>query len=463
MTGIKEALKFFSTDESEKQIIANEIVFENIRRVFYLSIIAVPVSLIHILLFGFSLKTSAGTEYTWHLGIFLSHLVIVGVLSIIGFLIYFYSIRTKQKSTVAKISVHIVIFLLLFGGSVITTIDQLVTSAINPYIVTCLITSIVLLVRPLYAVFYYLASYLVYYFLIGLTQLNPDILISNHVNGITITGIGLCLSFVFWRMNMVRIKQNIVIKQQQQKLIRQYDELKYYSDELKESNAAKDKLFSVVAHDLKTPFNSTLGLTKILAEDIEVLSPPELKQLMRTLYRESMLSYELLNNLLDWSRSQLKRLNPQPRNIDLQKAVSEIAFEVENLSRAKEITLVVECPEKLMVFADPPMVHSILKNLVTNAIKFTPAGGKITIGASVKNNFAEVCVSDKGVGIAKEQLEQLFNKVNTATTFGTDNEKGTGLGLQICKEFVELNGGQIHVTSEIGKGSSFCFTLPLEK
>lgn len=453
MTGIKEALKFFSTDESEKQIIANKIVFENIRRVFYLSIIAVPVSLVHILLFGFSLKTSAGTEHVWRLGIFLSHLAIFGVLSIIGFLIYFYSIRTKQKSTVAKISVHIVIVLLLFGGSVITTIDQLVTSAINPYIVTCLVTAIVLLVRPLYAVFYYSASYLVYYFLIGLTQLNPDVLISNRVNGITITGIGLCLSFVFWRMNMVRINQNILIKQQQQELVRQYDELK-------ESNATKDKLFSVIAHDLKTPFNATLGLTKILAEDIEALSPSELKQLMQTLYRESMLSYQLLNNLLDWSRSQLKRLNPQPRNIDLQKAVSEIVFEVENLSRAKEITLVVECPEKLTVFADPPMVHSILKNLVTNAIKFTPAGGKITIGASVKSNFAEVCVNDDGVGIAKEKLEQLFSKVNTLTTFGTDNEKGTGLGLQICKEFVELNGGKIHVISEVGKGSSFCFTLP---
>lgn len=456
MIGIKEALKFTSIDEAEKQIIANEIVFENIRRVFYLSIIAIPVSLVHVLVFGMTLKTSTGTEHTWRLGIFLSHLIIVLILSIVSALIYFFSIRRKEKSTIAQIGLHVVVIFLLLGGSVITTIDQMVTSAINPFIFTCLIAAVVLLVRPVFAFIYYSVSYLIFHFLIALTQHNPDILISDRVNGITIAGLGLCLSFIFWRMNLVRIKQTIVIKQQQKELIRRFDELK-------ESNATKDKLFSVIAHDLKTPFNSILGLTKILAEDIDTMSQSELKQLMKTLHRDSSSSFELLNNLLDWSRTQLKKLKPMPQNVDLRQIISEITQEVETLSNSKEITIFNECSGNIRVTADRSMVHSIMKNLIINGIKFTPPGGKIKIEVKALTDFAEISISDNGVGIPKEQLESLFAKETAISTSGTENEKGTGLGLQICKEFVELNGGEIRAISEAGAGSSFIFTLPLAK
>ncbi len=463
MATLRQFSAFFRLTEEETSILKNEIKAENIRRIFYLTLFAVPVSLFHVIYFWLNLKNSTGIEHEWRTYIIYSHAFVVLAVSTISILIYFFSVRPKRESKVATVSIQMVIVLLLTGGSAIATIDQLVTPAINPFILTSLITAIVILSRPLFAIIYYSGAYFLFHFSIALTQHNPDILLSDRVNAVTITGIGLCLSFIFWKMYLVRIKQDRIIEEQQKKLLENYNKLMYYSEELEESNRTKDKLFSVIAHDLRNPLSALIGLTTILSEDFEKLNQTEIRKTLTVLNKESKLTYELLINLLEWSKTQRKKLKPVPEEINLGELVSVIFKQLENTAKNKEITLNNLVDTNLRVLADLSMLQSILKNLLTNGIKFTKKGGQINVSAELKEGLFEVSVQDTGIGMDAESVENLFKLNSSHSSPGTENEKGTGLGLQICKEFVELNGGKIRAVSTVGKGSTFTFSVPVKE
>ncbi|MFA5330712.1 MAG: HAMP domain-containing sensor histidine kinase [Prolixibacteraceae bacterium] len=460
MAILRQFIDFFRLTEAETSILKNEIKAENIRRIFYLTLIAVPASLFHVVYFWLNLTNSAGIEREWRTYIIYSHAFIVLAVSTISVLIYFFSVRPKKDSIVATFGIQAVIVLLLTGGSAIATFDQLVTPAINPFILTSMIAAIVILNRPLFAIIYYSGAYLLFYFLIELTQHNPDILLSNRVNAVTITGIGLCLSFIFWQMYLVRIKQDRIIEKQQKELLGNYNKLMYYSEELEESNATKDKLFSVIAHDLRNPLSALIGLTTILTEDFEILSQAEIRKTLSILDKESKLTYDLLINLLEWSKTQRKKLVSAPEVLVLTDQISGMFRQLENTAKNKEITLNNQVDKNLKIFADLSMLQSVLKNLLTNGIKFTEKGGQITVSAELKEGLIEVSVQDTGTGMDSEKIANLFSLNNSYSSSGTENEKGTGLGLQICKEFVEINGGEIRVISEVGKGSTFTFSVP---
>jgi PAS domain S-box-containing protein len=230
-------------------------------------------------------------------------------------------------------------------------------------------------------------------------------------------------------------------------------------NQLKELNAAKDKFFSIIAHDLKSPFQSLLGSSELLATQIESLSQEEVILFSKGLNDNLKNLHDLLENLLNWSLMQRNVLAYNPVNLSLYEVVNKI-IGVSNLSaQNKNISISNNIDKDTFVYADVDMLHSVVENLIINAIKFTLTDGRINISSNERGSFVEVSVLDTGIGIDQGKIPELFNFDAVFTTDGTSGEKGTGLGLSLCKEFIEKNGGKIWVESEVGKGSEFKFTL----
>lgn len=230
--------------------------------------------------------------------------------------------------------------------------------------------------------------------------------------------------------------------------------------QLEQINATKNKLFSIIAHDLRNPFNSILGFAEMLMNDYEKFSDSQRKEIIALIDKSSKNTFELLENLLLWSKIQIDKIEITKEKVQLKRLTSEALSAYKHVAQRKSISLEVNVPEEIYVHADEFTTKITIANLFSNAIKFTPANGSIRIDAARQQNFVEVSISDTGIGIPVEKIPGLFSAAGIGSTRGTGNEKGSGLGLTLCKEFVEKNGGQIWVESETGKGSSFCFTLP---
>ncbi len=232
---------------------------------------------------------------------------------------------------------------------------------------------------------------------------------------------------------------------------------------LKEANESKDKFFSIVAHDLKSPFVGLLGITEMLDSDYDDFDEKEKRELIRSLFDISKNTFELLEGLLEWARAKQGRMEYNPKEFNLFKVADSLA----NLLRAnafkKEISIQNKVDINATVYGDREMVATILRNLLANAIKFTPKNGIIEVKSEIENNLMKVSVRDSGIGMSEESIEKLFRIDVNHTTLGTNNEKGTGLGLILCKELIEKHGTSIWVESELDKGSLFSFTLPLSK
>ena len=233
--------------------------------------------------------------------------------------------------------------------------------------------------------------------------------------------------------------------------------------ELKKINAEKDKFFSIIAHDLKSPFGALIGMLELISKDFEMFSEEELKEISSDLYTSAQGVYKLLENLLEWSRVQRKSVTffPVQSNIYL---IAENIIKILSMQASnKKIELINNIPEHQKAFCDENMVSTIIRNLVSNAIKFTSEKGSVTISSEDSGDYVRTEVKDTGIGMSEEDMDKLFKIDAHHTTRGTSDEKGTGLGLILCKEFVEMNGGEISVESKPGEGTNFSFTLPKEK
>ena len=270
---------------------------------------------------------------------------------------------------------------------------------------------------------------------------------------------------------ILTIKEALKSFDQEKTILQQNEELKELNTnlekkveqrtlELKELNATKDKFFSIIAHDLKNPFNTLMGFTELLKDNIAEYSTDKLEEFIGILHDTSKQSYQLLENLLEWSRSQTGRISMNPEDIDLHDVVKENIELLNNHAAKKEVTLMNNISARVKVHADMNMVKTVIRNLISNAIKYTREGGSITADSSAKDNMIEVAIKDTGIGIKPENLKKLFRIDMNYTTKGTADESGTGLGLILCKEFINKNGGEIRAESEFGKGSTFRFTLP---
>lgn len=229
---------------------------------------------------------------------------------------------------------------------------------------------------------------------------------------------------------------------------------------LKELNATKDKFFSIIAHDLKNPITAQFTMTSMIIEDYKEMSDDELLEMIKAVDKAGKQTYRLLENLLYWSRAQIGRLEYIPKEIFLDELVRESFDLLHDNAKAKDITLVPAAPNAFSAYGDEEMVKTVLRNLISNAIKFTNQGGTVKVEFEEKDNQKIVRVIDNGVGIPARYLDQIFRIDVVASTPGTEGERGTGLGLILCKEFVEKNGGKVWVESEEGKGSIFSFSLP---
>lgn len=245
-----------------------------------------------------------------------------------------------------------------------------------------------------------------------------------------------------------------------EELARTNEQIRISEAELKRINSEKDKFFSIIAHDLKNPFNSLIGLSEILIEDIETLTKEEIVEFSTSINSASRSILQLLNNLLDWARIQTGRIKHEPENINMQKLFDENIELLNQAAKNKKIMLYSEIKTPSTIFADRYMINCVVQNLITNAIKFTKENDSISTRVTENENSFTFSVKDTGIGIKPEDLNKLFKIDTHHTTKGTNNEAGTGLGLILCKELIEKNNGKIWVESEFGKGTTFFFSLP---
>lgn len=224
----------------------------------------------------------------------------------------------------------------------------------------------------------------------------------------------------------------------------------------------KNQFFSIIAHDLRGPLGSSVGLSEILFENIKEYSREEIKEISELLYQSNKNIYKLLENLLDWSQTQTGMIEYRPKKFSLNALIEENVGLNKNAAMSKNINLWFESTEFIEVEADKNMIDAIVRNLVANAIKFTDKQGEITIKMRKKVQKVEISISDNGIGIPDHIKVKLFKINGKVTQKGTENESGSGLGLLLCNEFIKKHQGKIWVESEIGKGSTFKFILPLE-
>ncbi len=266
---------------------------------------------------------------------------------------------------------------------------------------------------------------------------------------------------------IARVQTHLTLRKLQQDLQQEVarrkqseEQLRELNAQLQEANAAKDKFFSIIAHDLRGPMGTFLQLSDLMTEKREGYSKEEIINIMTTQRDSATRLFDLLENLLSWARSQQGRLEYNPQQIDLSTVAAWNVSLLAPQGEQKQITLRNLIEEKIFVYADYHLVATVVRNLISNALKFTRAQGTIEVCATPNGRYIEIAVSDTGIGIPEEALPKLFRLDARYKQIGTANERGTGLGLLLCKEFVERHGGSIWLESEAGKGTTVRFTLP---
>lgn len=281
-----------------------------------------------------------------------------------------------------------------------------------------------------------------------ISQLKKSEFISNIL--VVVVALSAILLITMYRSGQRRKQINLLLLQHQ-------DEIQKRSEELEQLNQVKDKFFSIISHDLRSPINALAGLMDLL--DKGAISPEELPVAVKELRTRFNHTRSLMNNLLDWTVLQMDKMHLQAGHVPLKKIVDE-NIELLGSIQSKHVNMINRVPETAIGYADSNTINLVIRNLITNAIKFTNDGGEIIVSAQEKGNELVVSVKDNGIGMTADIQKKLFDKVNPYSTRGTANEKGTGLGLILCKEFIEKNGGRIWVESVEGNGSTFWFTLP---
>lgn len=250
------------------------------------------------------------------------------------------------------------------------------------------------------------------------------------------------------------------VRSRTEELCHQKAELERLNNELRLANTTKNKFFSIIAHDLRNPFTSLLTGTEFLVENFDTLSNEMKKKNSREIQQAAKLTYDLVNNLLDWSRTQINRIEFVPSRIDLTRLIRQILSLVESDTGRKSLQLNLLMPPRCDMLGDRHMIRFILRNLISNAVKFTPRGGHITITVYDHSDRWSVGIQDTGIGIPPEKLEILRRQDTPFSSNGTEGERGTGLGLILCREFIQIHKGSLTITSQAGQGSLFTVSLP---
>lgn len=271
-------------------------------------------------------------------------------------------------------------------------------------------------------------------------------------------------------ISILMLLGTIAIKQYFFSILQAHRELSINKQELQKSqkdleriNQSKDKLFSIISHDLKNPFNTLLNFSELTLKNYQNLPAEKLLDFLDRINKSAKRGYALLENLLHWSQFQTGTIIIHPEEFEIKTKIDETILIFREVAAAKNIIITNNLKENYHVFADEQMITVVIRNLLSNALKFTGKNGSISFSAQELPSQLAITVSDNGVGINQADQIKLFNLNTNYSTTGTENEKGSGLGLVLCREFVEKNGGKIWVESEIGQGCIFSFTIPKYK
>ncbi len=422
----------------------HEIEKVNTQKIAYLSIPLALIHLHHIYTFRPQNELVSENIFFWKQGIFYSHSIGLIATLVFGLSAYILIKKKKYDSIYAKTLHHSSILFYLIFAIVIVGIDQRISANNSPFLLVSIAIPAISLVWPISSLIYNFIAYLFYYYTLGLLQNDPDLLLSLRVNGITFSTIGAMVNFLFWNRTCENIYQKELI--QNQKL------------ELEKANETKDKFFSIIAHDLKGPIGNINNGLDILEED--ELDEDNKKELLKHVKNSAKSTYDLLDNLLNWALIQKGQLVLHPKNCKLNQIILECIQLLNGLAKQKKIEIKYIFIQEVEIFVDESTIKTICRNLLSNAIKYSPVNGIININLEHKTNFSELIIKDNGVGMEPEKIQTLFVVGMNKSLPGTSGEKGTGLGLILCKEFAEKNNGYLTVKSELGKGSQFTVGLP---
>ena len=250
-----------------------------------------------------------------------------------------------------------------------------------------------------------------------------------------------------------RTQSALVLSDSRKKILEQ-------NTELKKLNSTKDKFFSIIAHDLRTPIGAVMNLTEILKNDLNDFNEKELVEYVQLLHDTTQTGFRLLENLLEWARHQIGNRVYTPKVFSLKDVIESTLILLSVPANDKGLVVRNNATTDYTVFGDRSMIATVVRNLVSNAIKFTPSGGRVIITSQFVNDNVNVSVEDTGIGILETNIPKIFAIDRNFSTAGTNNEEGTGIGLSLCQEFIQEHGSEIHVQTEVGKGSIFSFTLP---
>jgi len=452
-------------DAKEIAILEKEVNTLNLKRIYLIGLLGLPLCIIHIIVFGYDLSEATGEKYTWQLGIVINNIFTLLFLSTIAILSkhYFKKSKTKDITTQSKVLMWIIFITFLILGSVVSGIDQAVTPSITPFLVACTLVSVTLLVKPRNTIIGYLIGFLVFYLIMNETQSNPDIRLSNILNGVTSICIGIGISIIMWFGNMERLQQQRTISKQKSELEKSYNILVESAQKLEEANNTKDKFFSLVTHDIKSPLAGIIGALNLVKDSNDKEKLLFQDGLLDLIYQSSERTERLMDNLVLWSKTQTNRLEFKPAKILIASLLQENIHLQEAGIRNKNIEISQQFTDDV-VFADKEMVNTIFRNLLSNAIKFTPRGGRINVLTKPLSidgkDMLQIEIRDSGAGISQSQIDELLKEESSKTTEGTEMEMGTGLGLMICKEFIARHQGELKIESKLGVGSCFIFSLP---
>src|SRR5258706_5814222 len=267
------------------------------------------------------------------------------------------------------------------------------------------------------------------------------------------------LSFVFWRLRQMQAKANLVLAKKNQDIGLQNKAIQSQAETLHEISDLKSKLFSVISHDLRGPINNLQALLDLLIK--EHLTPVEFKDISAKLKVSLNVSQRTLENLLNWSLSQMEGIKTEKTIFNISSVIAEVVNLTEETAFKKQVTINNEMKNVLLVEADVNQVHLILRNLLHNAIKFSQHNDSVTISTFRNGRFCHLSIKDTGIGMTDAEVKMILNSHEYFTKSGTDQEKGTGLGLLLCKDFIKRNGGELSIVSDAGKGTLVTFTLPV--
>ncbi|TGL60071.1 sensor histidine kinase [Leptospira ognonensis] len=453
-------LNILRPTEIYKDIEEEEVFARNVQFLSSASILAIIINFFHIVLFALHLDPTKSVENFWRWGVIVSHSISMIHFTLMAILLRLHFRDSKRKK---KFIIHLFQFTYLFLialGISLTILDQLVTSAITPYMFACISTPFVIFLQPRITVIITSLSYLLIYFLLPLTQANAEVVLSNRVNAFTTAGLSIFLSLFMWNNLTTRFSQDRIIRKQGEDLEKSYQLSLTISENLKVANKTKDKFFSIIAHDLRGPFSSIYSFSELIENEISKMSQSKILEYIRLMKTSAKNTLLLLENLLDWANTQSGQIVYSPSKFILNDTLNSILELMSPVALNKSITLQTKMEEQFEVFLDKKMMETILRNLIANAIKFTPTDGQIEIQIFKNENELSLIISDSGIGFPQEVLETLLEEERQTSTSGTQGESGSGLGLVLVKEFVRKNAGTIRIESEVGRGTKVRLAFP---